>query len=316
MQHLPKAIQRAHPFTHNPILWDVFIVMLVLFFLGAMKLVAHPLLDILAAIGALTIVYGSFIEPRRIHLNKKSIRIPGLPAMKIILIADFHCGPFKKARYLKRVVEKANALKPDLILLPGDFVYDHDSNLDDLEPLKNLKARYGMYATLGNHDSGHHLLNNKIHYQTRDISENITEYVRELGITILRNESLMISIDGKKIAIAGIDDLWMESADLEKTLQHVADAPVILLSHNPDVILHDRNTRASLIVSGHTHGGQVRLPFIGSIYPIPDRLGRSYDQGIFHLSDKTTLAVTHGIGETMARARLFCPPEILVLNIN
>jgi predicted MPP superfamily phosphohydrolase len=105
--------------------------------------------------------------------------------------------------------------------------------------------------------------------------------------------------------------------DLSTTLKEVKDThPLILLSHNPDVILRDEHKRAALIISGHTHGGQFRLPLIGAIAPIPNELGRRYDRGIFTLDNGVILAITQGMGETMARARIFCPPEILMLKIN
>jgi uncharacterized protein len=273
----------------------------------------------LGIIGSFLVFWGSFIEPHRITLNTKSVQIKELPDLRIAVVGDFHVGPYKGWAYLRRVVEEVNALKPDIILLPGDFIFNHRASTKGLEPLKDLRSTLGTFAVLGNHDTGH-MLDRKngrfIPYRMPDRTSDVDLVLTRLGIKLLRNEQTVIGKGSKRFALAGSDHCWMDSCDLEATFKGIPkNMPVVLLSHIPDVILDKRSARASLIVSGHTHGGQIRLPFIGNLYPIPDRLGNAYDQGLFKLHNGSVLAITHGIGETMARARLFCPPEILVLNI-
>lgn len=330
-----KQIRHERRLTHIPAFWDALIVLLIL--IGASAAIgswtwmillpesdvrihiALGIFGLLGCIGLLLTFWGSFIEPKLIAVNTKSIHSKALPELTIAVIADFHVGPYKGTKYVERIVRKANALQPDLILLPGDFIFDCHASLSHLEPLKNLCARLGVFAVLGNHDTGNMLLRTKkkfVSYRTPDRSKEIIATLERLGITVLRNTNKMMTIGDRAFAIAGSDHCWMESCDPVKTFSNIpADVPVILLAHIPDAIMDGQSTRASLIVSGHTHGGQVRLPWIGSVYPIPDQLGRAYDQGLFRLQNGTILAITHGIGETMARARLFCPPEILLLKI-
>lgn len=266
--------------------------------------------------GLLLLLYGSFIEPKRISLNTISVHIAGVPSMRIAIVGDMHVGPFKNEAFLQRVVRRLNSLRPDLTVLTGDFVYDHMSGTAPLNPLQDLKARLGVFGVLGNHDAGGHLLHGE-RVITKDRSDEVERVLRALGIPLLRNTHVRLELGGQAFVLAGIDDLWMESSSMEKAFDDVSDdMSVILLSHNPDVILDPASRRAALILSGHTHGGQVRVPGIGPVYPLPTRLGRGYDHGIFRLEQGTVLAITHGLGETMARSRLFCPPEILVLEVN
>jgi len=308
------------PLSHRPVFWDALIALLcagLLLIIVAASLLPSPfswITGIAAGIGLAIILYGSFIEPKRIIVNTKSIR-KDLPALRIAVIGDLHVGPYKQSAFVEKIVHDVNALEPDLIFLAGDFLFDHTSDITHLDPLRGLRAAHGVFGILGNHDAGEHLHHGK-HCVTVDRSGEVTEYLQNRGIMMLRNASQPIVINGKTFHVAGIDDIWMQSSDLQKTLNDIPEHEVVLLlAHNPDTILDTRSHRASLIVSGHTHGGQIRLPLIGSIPPIPTKLGKRYDQGLFMITDRTTLAITHGIGETQTRARLFCTPEILVLMI-
>lgn len=327
MMPFVSAPHRDPPLNHHPLFWDALVVLSIVIPVIAGYLswtaVRSPwseIFSLLLGIGILLVIYGSFIEPRRISLNKKFIHISSLPDITIAVIADFHVGPYKRTKYVEKVVKNVMKLKPDMIVLPGDFIFDHRSDALHLKPLKKLNAPLGVYASMGNHDSGHHLTGGALKskgresYQTKDRADEITTLLQSLGIIVLRNASKTLTKDGTKFMVAGIDDVWMESCDLSGTLDKAdKKLPIILLAHNPDVLLKKEHARASLIVCGHTHGGQVRLPLIGAVADIPNTLGKKYDQGIFTLKNGTTLAITHGIGETMGRMRLFCPPEILLL---
>ncbi len=304
--------------THHPLFWDMLIALMMLASLAVF--VYGGMIGWLGLIAFAVLIYGSFIEPRMITVNKKSIQIKGLHNLTIAVIADQHVGPFKGEAYMRRVVKKTNTLKPDLILLPGDFIYDHVSDIHALNPLKDLRAPLGIFAVLGNHDTGHMLDRGRgafMPYRTPDSSTDVITLLKSMNIPVLRNEHRILRHAGQTFALAGTDHTLMESCDLEQSLQGIPEKiPVILLSHIPDIILNDAFKRASLIISGHTHGGQIRLPFIGALYPIPDLLGNKFDQGLFDLGEDRILAITHGVGETLARARLFCPPEILAIHIN
>lgn len=313
-------MNKNNPLIHQPWFWDVQIAALLLappllagWILSMSLGIGGLIIATLLLLGSLTVAYGSFIEPLVLKLNKKIVHISRLPAITIAVAADFHTGPYRDASDLQRIVKKINALKPDLIVLPGDFLYDHHAHTDDLLPLGNLKAPLGVYAVMGNHDTGDHVTLGGKRYKVNDRSGNVTTCLRNMGITVLRDEWTKVESDGHTFAIAGVDGPWADEMNMEKTVKDIpADLPIILLAHNPDVVLTQESRRASLIFSGHTHGGQIRLPLIGALH-VPAETGKAYDQGIFNISEHTTLAVTHGCGETLARARLLCAPEILVV---
>ncbi len=266
--------------------------------------------------GLLFILYGTFVEPKRIILNNKSIHIPQAPPCSIAVVSDMHVGPYKGKAYIRRVVQRINAVQPDCVLLVGDFLFDERSDVSSLVPLGKLRAPLGVFAVLGNHDAGFYLIH-KVPRSYVDRSNDVTQMLQSLSINVLRNSTTNITLGTKTICIAGIDDIWMESSDLQQPLTHIPpDMPAILLSHNPDIITDARIQRFCLIVSGHTHGGQIRLPFIGPLAPLPCKFPRRQSQGISRVAPNTQLAITRGCGETHVRSRLFCPPEILLLHVN
>ncbi len=271
-------------------------------------------LGIVGFLGFLAVAYGSFVEPRLIVTTRYRVVFPAAQPLKIAVVSDLHLGPFKGQRDTERVVARINSLLPDLVLLAGDYVFTPEADLTGLAPLADIRASMGIFAILGNHDIGRYrnIFGERI--QKDDRGDEIEALLEKLGVTVLRNEHVTLAIGDEQIAIAGIDDLWAGRSDLAAALADIPeDTPVILLSHNPSVILEEESHRASLIVAGHTHGGQVRLPWIGPIGSIPTDLGQSYDQGLFRIDDDTTLAITRGIGESTARARLFAWPEVLLL---
>jgi uncharacterized protein len=315
---------KKEPFYERAICWDIMILCVIAIDLALLYAVivwtagiAEWVTGAILLIDLGLVLYGSFIEPRFISLNTKNVHILPLPAIKIGIVADFHVGPYKQAEFVQKSVDLMNAQKPDIIFVVGDFLFDYHADLSSLAPLQKLKAPLGVIAVMGNHDSGDHVTFGKRKFRTMDRTGEITSMLKTFGWTVLRDESITIDVHGKKIAIAGVDKSWKELMDMKTTLENVPTGmPLILLSHSPDVILLDAHQRAALIVSGHTHGGQMRLPLIGSLAPIPSELGRAYDRGIFTLKSGTILAITQGVGETMARARLFCPPEIMMLEVN
>ena len=217
---------------------------------------------------------------------------------------------------MQRVVNETNAAFPDLVLLTGDYVFGRNADLQDLAPLGALNPPLGVYAVLGNHDVGQHqsLLGKR--YSGEDRGENIADMLESVGVTMLRNEEEIIYLTTGQIAITGIDDLWTGHSDLAAALDEVPrNVYTILLSHNPSVIDEKRSREADLIVSGHTHGGQMRLPGYGTIPDLPTSLGNSFDQGIFKIDSDTTLAITRGVGESSPRTRLFAWPEIMLLEL-
>lgn len=277
-------------------------------------ILALRLFALSGALFSVFLFYARFVEPFWIVVTRYRVPFP-VAGLRIAVIGDFHVGPHKKARFVRKAVQRANRLKPDLALLVGDFLYDEHADVEHLEPLRHLRARLGVFAVTGNHDSGsHHVPNGRHHVGPRDRTDDLDRFLSSLGIRFLRNASVTVGHGDASFAVAGIDDLWMRTCDLRKALKDVEKgAPCILLSHQPDVILDPASHRADLIVSGHTHGGQMRMPWWGSLSHMPQRLNKNFDHGIFSVGQRTTLAITHGIGETFVPLRLFARPEIMVL---
>lgn len=265
----------------------------------------------------LVVTYGSFIEPHLIIATEHDISLPLKKPLTIAVLSDLHVGPYKKAAFVERAVAETNRHFPDLVLLTGDFVMDGRGSLEDLRPLAKLHAPLGVFAVLGNHDMGRFLSLMRTPYAERANPDGVAAALEGMGITVLRNEHRLLQLPVDTIAVAGIDDLWSGSGSIDRALAGIGTGTtVILLSHNPDVVRDARSRRAHLIVSGHTHGGQIRLPFFGPVPQLPTHLGKVFDQGIFTITPTTTLAITRGLGETLARARLLAPPEVMVLNVH
>ena len=250
------------------------------------------------------VFYGSFIEPRILVVKNETIDFGNITQpTRVALLSDFHVGPYKGAGWVEETVKKTNDQKPDLVLLLGDYVFGKWGDIEDLNALQKLSAPLGVYAVLGNHD-----------YDI-DRQNEIKTKLESLGINVLINASAEIKVfDDTSFCLVGLNDLW-NGFELGQALSGCSiDQNVLLMSHNPDAILFDESRTADLIVSAHTHGGQIRLPFIGPVAFVPTTLGNEYDQGFFNFAG-TNLFITSGLGETGARARLFNPPEIVILEL-
>jgi uncharacterized protein len=249
------------------------------------------------------------IEPNRLTVNEVTISLPNWPPayerLRIALISDIHAGSrYIDAAKLQRIVEATNAAQPDLILLAGDFVIT--SKRKGIPPesiaaeLKNLRARYGVFAVLGNHDWWYG-------------GERITRALNGAGIRVLENDVAQIQQQGQSLWLAGLADLWTRKPDIPGTIQKVTDdGPIILFTHNPD-IFPNVPARVALTLAGHTHGGQVNLPFVGRLQ-VPSDYGQRYAIGEV-VEDNRHLFVTPGIGTSIIPVRFRVPPEISVLTI-
>ena len=260
---------------------------------------------VLAIVAWGVIFYGSFIEPKMLQVEASSIDldIEGIEGeLDIVVVSDIHVGPYKKARWSDKVVEKLNELDADMILMPGDFVFSKTEQVEMLESHQDIELP--VYAVLGNHDH---------EFADPDV---ISSTLEGWGMNMLRNRAVEIELaDGNKIDVAGIDDLWF-TANPMAAMETVDDnTPTIMISHNPDFILEPEADRVDLVISGHTHCGQIRLPWIGSVPPIPNKLGRDWDCGEYDYGDGHKLFVTPGVGETGPRARLFNPPTINIIHV-
>ncbi len=222
---------------------------------------------------------------------------PDLEGFTLLQMTDLHLYPLTQPSLIKKSVAIANSLNPDLVVLTGDYVWRYLEAIDELAPLlAGLNAKHGVFSTLGNHD---YWLD----------AEVITETMEAVGLPVLINQGLSLQQGKGSFYLAGLDDGWSGKPDLDGTLEGaIKGEPVILLCHEPD--LADRfalDGRISLQLSGHTHGGQIRIPGLGAV--ILPYLGRKYDIGLYKINEML-LYTNRGIGVISEPVRYNCPPEI------
>jgi predicted MPP superfamily phosphohydrolase len=232
----------------------------------------------------------------RVQLRLKSLH-PALEGFTILQMTDLHLYPMTQPPLIKKAVAMANSMKPDLVVLTGDYVWQVLEAIDELAPiLAGLNARYGVYSTLGNHD----------YWLDADVVKGAMEAA---GLPVLVNQGLYIKQGGGSFYLAGLDDGWSGNPDLDATLEgRRTGEPVILLCHEPDLAdKFSQDGRVEVQMSGHTHGGQIRIPGIGAL--ILPYLGRKYDIGLYRINEML-LYTNRGLGVISEPVRYNCPPEI------
>lgn len=267
-----------------------------------------------AAAGALAVTGDSLLlEPNRPRIVREDFFLPRWPermsGFTIALLSDFHYDHYFSVHPLNAAIPVVNDLRPDLIALTGDFVSvpfagDAAKGALDAEPcarlLQRLKAPHGLWAVLGNHDC-----NTDPQY--------ITQVLQAKGISVLANKSIAVERDGARIWLAGVNDVLSDTADLAATLRSVpAGEAVVLLAHEPDFADEAARFPIDLQLSGHSHGGQVRIPFLPPLY-LPD-MARKYVLGRYRVGG-LDLYTNAGLGTVNVPVRLNCPPEITLLTL-
>jgi uncharacterized protein len=261
-----------------------------------------------AAIGSLLAggagVY-PFLEAKWCRVRRQTVTLPNLPKpfeeTTVAFLSDVHHGLFVPRSYVRSIVEMTNALKPDLVLLGGDYSYGFPYVTPVLEDLSKLKARIGRFAVLGNHD----------HWD--GYKENI-EGLEAGGIPLLRNAGVWVEKGLARLRIGGVGDLWCDKQDVARALGDTTDRDAsIVLSHNPDVAETLQDPRVGLMLSGHTHGGQVVVPFYGAP-KVPSFYGQKYLQGLVR-GPACNVFISRGVGTISPPVRLFCRPEIVLLTL-
>lgn len=279
--------------------------------------------SIIFLIGAIVLVWGSFIEPRIITTKHVTVKLgKQTPQLKIAVLGDLHAGPYKKTAFFERVVEKTIQLNPDIVVLVGDYTYnglpENKREVEYLSPLKKLTEKYKVYAVPGNHEYGlsDYLPEHSSQTRFADVSEVTREAFESYGITYLQNQTLSLEINGQQIYLFGGDEVWSGNLDYSSIEDTDPTIPKIALLHNPAYLYHEHPTGIDLTIAGHTHGGQIRLPFIGPLGKADDTIPKKLYTGLHEPERKGEyLFVTQGLGESEARARLLCPPEIVLLEI-
>lgn len=267
-----------------------------------------------AAAGALAIAGDAvLLEPNRPHVIRQHFVLERWPerldGFTIALLSDFHFDPYFSIHPLTAAIPIVNALRPDLIVLTGDFVSVPLVGNDRkaafaAEPcarlLSQMTAPHGLWAVLGNHDDG-------------TDPQHVTRALQAEGIQVLANQSTALERDGARIWLAGVNDVLSHTADLSKTLRRVpAGEPVVLLAHEPDFADEASRFPIDLQLSGHSHGGQIRLPLLPPLY-LP-KMAKKYVLGGYQVGP-LALYTTCGLGTVGVPMRLNCPPEITLLSL-
>jgi uncharacterized protein len=261
-----------------------------------------------AAMVAFTAGYSFFGERYWNQTKQVSLSFPKLPkafaGMRMVQFSDVHLGKYYSNVRLENLVTEIMELKPDLICFTGDLFDTHDGDPNDeiIPILAKLNAPFGKFAVLGNHD---HALG----------KSRITDILHNSGFHVLDNEQSIVEKQGEQIRIAGVDDMFMGKPNLRAALQMDFTQPfTLLLSHAPDYADQASHFPVDLQISGHSHGGQVRLPFIGAL--TTPKFGRKYVQGLHKVKGSQLLVYTNrGIGTTNLPIRFLCRPEITVFTL-
>lgn len=262
-------------------------------------------------VGAGLLVWAGLVEPRRVVVRRSTLRLPRWPArlrgLRIAIVSDLHAGgPHVGEKRLRRVVARVNRDVPDLVMLLGDYVDPGLPVVGPLPPervaarLRELRAPVGTVAVLGNHDWSND-------------GKRVADALRAVGACVLENDAVELDAWGTRLWIAGVADLRMRRPDVEAAIPIApGDAPLLLLTHDPDVF-PEVPTRVALTLAGHTHGGQIDVPWLRRLI-IPSRFGARYAAG--HIEEAGRhLYVSAGVGTSGLPLRFRAPAGVDVLEL-
>jgi predicted MPP superfamily phosphohydrolase len=281
------------------------------------------------AAGIVMAGYAFFVEPNRLLVNDYQVRIPGsgeaLNGLKVAVISDLHGGAsFIDEEKLKHVADTVNSTNPDLVLILGDFVSQH-ATADEVtggplkmevstiaESIKGIQAKYGVFAVIGNHDD----------WYGRD---KVRRALEKAGIRVLVDELAKIDINGSPLYLLGlrdfmsVGDTYLFREEARELVKDIDDGDLIILDHSPDVVPvfagpGSISDRTRMFFAGHTHGGQVWFPIVGSMI-VPSSYGQTFAAGNINYKGSRVF-VTTGIGTSILPVRFLVPPEIAVVTIN
>ncbi|MFC1728824.1 metallophosphoesterase [candidate division KSB1 bacterium] len=250
--------------------------------------------------------YAVIFSSRDFYINTMELHFPRLPenlrGLKIAQVSDYHCSMYTTTEVIAQTVGIVNDAKPDFIFLTGDFVpREADYIYPCMDAVKNFKARYGTFATLGNHD----------YWADAPL---ITREIERHGIPVFVNRGVTLNIRDEKLNILGVDDLWEGTPDINAALKTVEKGPFnILMSHQPPYWDEVTKHGIELTLSGHTHGGQIGVELLGMGYHVGE-LFNKYNKGLFK-SSGCMLYVNQGIGFTGPPIRVNTPPEITLITL-
>ena len=283
----------------------------------------------LAAAGAMgSGVAGTLVTPWALRVRRYDVPIRDLPAslegLRIVQVTDTHLGPRIPEAHVRRAVAMALEQRPDIVALTGDYVHNSPDQAERAAALfapllAPGAASIGVIGVLGNHD----------HYAD---ARRVDRAMRSLGVRMIDNDRVYLDASSRRLVnappaqglcLAGVGDLYEDTIDLRRALRDApAEMPRLLLSHNPDVAedadvaradAEQQWSRVDLMLSGHTHGGQVRLPFVGAPI-VPSSFGGKYAQGLVQ-GPGCAVVVSAGIGMSLLPVRFGVPPEVVCVTL-
>jgi len=259
--------------------------------------------------------YARHVEPTWLEINRIGMPVRGLsPAfqgLKIAHLTDFHYGKHIPSGYIEGALERAQAEEPDVIALTGDFIDRGPRHVEQAARLfRNLRAPLGVFAVLGNHDFSVH--NARGVRRHPELHRTIADALSSAGVTVLRNQAVRLNRDGSGLVLAGIDDLWSRECDpCTAFLDQCPHTPRVVLAHNPQSVEQFKDHRADLVLSGHTHGGQIDLPVLGRV--LLNKKAKRWAAGLYP-HNGGHLYVNKGVGFGW-RFRFGVRPEVAVFTL-
>jgi hypothetical protein len=348
---MSRARKTVSPFSLDRLIWALIYwgLLATLLFVGAWSaFFGYVILTCLFTFALLLLLYGGFIEPRRIFTRIFSVELsetsgkpslnpspvegrgstglygliraggqevqnpildkgggrgwisPDARRLRIVFLADLHAGASKGVSFYERVVSRVETLKPDVVILGGDLVDWYARDVKDLACLTNIVAPEGKYFVLGGHDF----------FDDPDV---VTSAMESYGFTNATNRLFQLTAQNKQVDHIGLDDSWFGAPDL-LLLRVPKERLRILVTHQADILMDIPQGVADLVLLGHTHGGQVRLPWVGAVLPLPHRAPQWLDEGK-KMWQETPVIISRGLGEACSRVRFFAPPEIVCVDV-
>lgn len=251
--------------------------------------------------------YTVFIERYLMQFNRYRLVVPNLPpafhGLKIAHLSDLHYGALMPLRFVEHLLDKVNRIEKDVIVCTGDYVHERNSatQIDAVWPLlSELRAPMGVYSVLGNHD----------HWA--DTARSL--YWLEKSGQHLRGKAIVLEKEGQRLWLAGIGDEWEDPMAIDPILAQIPERECrIVLAHNPDSADTPFQGRIDLMLSGHTHGGQVNIPFIGA--PVLPVKNKAYSSGLVFSTKQQPVFISRGVGWAIYPVRFNCYPEIPIIEL-
>jgi predicted MPP superfamily phosphohydrolase len=259
--------------------------------------------------------YARHVEPTWLEVNRRDVPIAGLPAafdgFRLVQLSDLHCSSKVDPEFIDEAVDLAVAERADVVAVTGDFIHHGFRHVPRAAAhVRRLSAPHGVFAVLGNHDySIRNALGLRRH---RHLHRAVADALAAEGVRVLRNETVTLERDGAALHLTGVDDLWSRTCDLDTAYAGTdVRRPRVVLAHNPRTVEYLGGRRCDLMLSGHTHGGQIDLPKLGRV--ALGKRTRRFAAGMYEY-EGTYLYVNKGVGFGW-RLRYNVRPEVAVFTL-